>query len=135
MLEIYSTNVSVLEGADIPLNQVKALKGNTSVPQGASSIVLNKCGVYKIEVTANVTPDEAGTVSIQLKKDGALVENAIAQATAAVDTIYNLNFVTYVQVSINNNPECPCLIPTVISVVNGDAATFSLINVVVDKIV
>lgn len=134
MLEIYSLNVSVNEGAEIPLSNVKVLKGNTAVPQGAASIVLNKCGVYKITATANVTPDEAGTVSIQLEKDQAIVENAIAQTTAAADSIYNLKFETYVQVPANNS-NCPCSIPTTISFINGDAATFSLFDVVIDKIV
>lgn len=134
MLEVYSINVPVNEGADIPLNQVKTLKGNTAILQGASSIVLNKCGVYKITAMANVTPDEAGTVSIQLKQNGMLLDNAIAQATAAVDTIYNLKFETLVTVS-NNNTNCPCSVPTVISVVNGDASTINLLDVIVDKIV
>lgn len=134
MLEVYSINVPVNEGADIPLNQVKTLKGNTAIPQGASSIVLNKCGVYKITAMANITPDEAGTVSIQLKQNGILLDNAIAQATAAVDTIYNLKFETLVTVS-NNNTNCPCSVPTVISVVNGDASTINLLDVIVDKIV
>ena len=134
MLEVYSVNIPVNEGADIPLNQVKIVKGNTAQLQGASSIVLNKCGVYKITAMANVTPDEAGTVSIQIKQNSILLDNAIAQATAAVDTIYNLKTETLVIVSSNNTP-CPCSIPTVISIANGDAATINLIDVIVDKIV
>lgn len=134
MLEVYSLNVPAIEGADIPLNQVRTVKGPTATLQGASSIVLNKCGVYKITAMANITPDDAGTVSIQLKRDGALVDNAIAQATAAVDTIYNLKFETLVTVS-NNNTNCPCSLPTVLTIVNGDAATISLLDVIVDKIV
>lgn len=134
MLEVYSVNIPVNEGADIPLNQVKIVKGNTAQLQGASSIVLNKCGVYKITAMANVTPDEAGTVSIQIKQNSILLDNAIAQATAAVDTIYNLKTETLVIVSNNNTP-CPCTVPTVISITNGDAATINLIDVIVDKIV
>ena len=134
MLEAYSLNVPVLEGADIPLNQVRTIKGPTAILQGSSSIVLNKCGVYKITATANVTPDEAGTVSIQLKQNGNLIDNAIAQATAAVDTVYNLKFETLVTVS-SNNTACPCTIPTVLAIANGDAATINLLDVIVDKIV
>lgn len=134
MLEVYSMNVPVIEGADIPLNQVKTVKGPTATLQGAASIALNKCGVYKVSVTANVTPDDAGTVSIQLKRDGILVDNAIAQATAAVDSIYNLKFETLVTVS-SNNTNCPCTLPTVLTIVNGDASTINLIDVIIDKIV
>lgn len=134
MLEVYSINVSVSEGADIPLNQVRTLKGPTALLQGASSIVLNKCGVYKITAVANVTPGEAGTVSIQLKQNGNLLDNAIAQATAAADSVYNLKFETLVTVS-NNNTACPCSVPTVLTVVNGNAATIELLDVIVDKIV
>ena len=134
MLELYSENVSVNANSDIPLNEVSLLKGNCATTQGASSIVLNTRGVYRVSVNANVNLAAAGVASIQLKVNGKVVENAIAQATADASDIYNLSFETYVQVTSNNNPNCVCSVPTVISVTTGDdAETFNLIDVKVFK--
>lgn len=132
MIEVYSKNVTVDGGTQIPLNDVSVLKGKTAALQGSASIVLNKCGVYKISVSANVTPSSAGTASIQMEKNGALAENAISQCTAEADTEYALGFTTLVQVSTNN--DCCCSAPTTLSFVNGLAGSVDL-NVVVDKIV
>ena len=101
--------------------------------QGSASIVLNRCGVYKVSVNASVTPTGAGIASIQMTKNGALVDNAISQCTAEADTQYALGFTTLVQVP-NNNTNCPCEAPTVIAFVNGAAGSVD-IDVVIDKIV
>ena len=135
MLEAYSKNVAISEAnTSIPLNSVAVLKGNSSSLQGTASVILNKCGVYKVDVTANVTASAVGTLSVQLKKNGALVENAIAECESAADTEYNLHFSTIVQVS-SNNTNCPCSIPTVIEVVCGAVATVNMFDVIIDKIV
>lgn len=133
MLEVYSKNITVAGGTQIPLNDVAIIKGKTTEIQGAATIAINKCGVYKISVNANVTPSAAGTASIQMEKNGALVDNAISQCTAEADTEYALAFTTIVQVP-NNNTNCPCTAPTTIAFVNGLAGSVD-INVVVDKIV
>ena len=134
MLEVYSENVSVNANAEIPLNEVSLLKGACTTQQGAGSIVLNKCGVYRVHVNANASLAEAGLASIQLKVNGVLKPNALAQATAEAGNVYNLSFETEVQVTSNNNPNCICSVPTVISVSTGDAAeTFNLIDVKVFK--
>ena len=133
MLEVYSKNVTVAGGAQIPLNNESLVKGKTAVLQGAASIALNRCGVYKVSVNANVTPGSAGTASIQMSKNGALVENAVSQVTAEADTEYTLAFTALVQVP-NNNTNCACTSPTVISFVNGLAGSVDL-NVVIDKVI
>ena len=132
MLEVYSKNATVSGGAQVPLYDVAIVKGKTAVTQGAASIALNRCGVYKVSVSANVTPGSAGTASIQMSKNGALVENAIAQVTAEADTEYNLSFTTLVQVPNNNN--CVCSSPTVLAFVNGLTGTVD-IDVVIDKVI
>ena len=133
MLEAYSKDVTVNGGANIPLNNLAIVKGKSAELQGSASIALNACGVYRVKVTANVTPSSAGVASVQLAKNGALVDYAISQATAESGSIYALGFETLVQVP-RSNTNCPCTSPTVISVVNGLAADVS-IDVVVDKIV
>ena len=134
MLEVYSKNVSVAAGAQVPLTDVALVKGKTAQLQGAGSIVLsaNRCGVYKITVNASVTPAAEGNVSIQMEKNGILVDNAISYAVAAADSAVALSFTTLVPVQASN---CECAIPTTLSFVSGTAATINNINVVVDKIV
>lgn len=132
MIEAFSKNVTVAGAAQIPLNEVSVLKGRTAALQGSASIVINKCGVYKVTVSANVTPSSAGTASIQMEKNGQLVDNAISQCTAEASTEYALGFTTIVQVPSNN--DCPCSSPVTIAFVNGLAASVD-INVVLDKIV
>lgn len=125
MLEVYSLNVTVAAGASVPLNNVTLLKGCTAVTSGASSIALNKCGVYMVSVDAS----SAAAATIQLFKNG--VAQPQAQSTGTTP-----NFTTLVQVDENNNC-CPCSSATVIQVVNtGTAdATFTDFNVVVTKVV
>ena len=132
MLQVYTKNATVEEGAQIPLTDVSVLKGKTAELQGAASIILNKCGVYKFSVDASVTPTEAGTVSIQMEKDGILVPDAISQATAEASSAYVLGFTKLVVVSANNN--CVCSLPATVSFICGSDASVD-INVVVDKIV
>lgn len=134
MLEVYSKNVSVAANAQIPLNDVSIVKGKTAQLQGAGSIALsaNRCGVYKITVNASVTPTAEGIASIQMEKNGTLVDNAISSADATADSTVALSFTTLVPVQASN---CECAIPTTLSFVSGSAATINSINVVVDKIV
>ena len=125
MLEVYSLNVTVPADTAIPLNNVSLKKGCTAVPSGASSIALNKCGVYMVACDASA---EAST-TIQLFKNG--VAQPQAQSTGGTPA-----FTTLVQVEENNGC-CACESPTVIQVVNtGTAeATFSQVNVAVTKVV
>ena len=133
MLEAYSKDVTVNGGANIPLNNLAIVKGKSAELQGSASIALNACGIYRVTVNANVTPSSAGVASVQLAKNGALVDYAISQITAEASSVYTLGFETLVQVS-RSNTNCPCTAPTVISVVNGLAGDVD-VDVIVDKIV
>lgn len=134
MLEAYSTNVTVASDSSIPFNNVTIEKGCTAVLSAASSIQLNKAGIYMISVDAAGVPSEAGIMSIQLSKDGILQPQAQSAVTGETTDTSNMSFVTLVQVKENNTCSC-CTSPTVCRVVNtGVAATYNIVNIVVTKL-
>lgn len=134
MLQAYSENIPLTANSPVQFNNILAIKGCSESLQGVSTIILNKCGVYKISVNASITPSAAGLGSIQLYKNGSPIAPAIAEFTAASGTTESVSFETYVQVENNNTP-CPCSIPTTISLYNGEiVGTANIINIVVDKI-
>lgn len=122
MLETYSTNVAVEASSAIPFNNASLKKGCTSVLNGASTIQLNKCGVYMVSFDATA---EAST-TVQLYKNG--VAQPQAQSTGT-----SLGFVTLVQVT-DNNTCCPCSSATNLQLINTTATTLTNANVVVTKI-
>lgn len=122
MLEAYSLNVAVAANAPIPFNAVSLAKGCSAVLTSPTTIALNKCGVYKVDV--DVSAPAANT--IQLFKDG--VAQPQAQSTGN-----SPNFSTLVQVD-HNNSCCPCASPTLIQVRLTTAATLTDANIVVTKI-
>lgn len=124
MLEVYSLNVTAASDSAIPLNNVSYKKGCTATIEGASSIALNKCGVYMVSVDAS----SAAAATVQMYKNG--IAQAQAQSTGTTP-----NFTTLVAVD-ENNTCCPCSAPTVIQFVNtGAEATFADFNVVVTKVI
>jgi hypothetical protein len=123
MLQVYSNNITVSANSPIPLNNVSYKKGCTAVLSGASSIALNKCGVY------NVTLDSSSATDATVQ----LYVNGVAKAEA-ISTGTNAGFTTFVPVS-QNNTNCPCTIPTVLQFVSEDATTFDNINVTISKMV
>lgn len=125
MLEAYSLNITVPADSIIPFNNVTLQKGCTAVLSGNSTIQLNKCGVYMVEVDASA----ASAATIQLFKDG--VAQAQAQSTGT-----SPSFTTLVQVTENNSC-CPCSSPTTLQVKNTgtSAATFTNANIVITKVV
>lgn len=134
MLETYSQNVTVLTSTAIPLNSTTVQKGCTATKSGTTTIQLNKCGVYMVEVDASATATADGNISIQLRKNGTLQPQAISTATGTTTTIVPVGFTTLVQVSEDNTCRC-CDSPTVLTIDNvGVGATFNQINVVVTKI-
>lgn len=122
MLQVYSANVEVAATTAIPFNSVALKKGCAEALSGASTIELNKCGVYEVTVNAST---EAST-TIQLYRNGVALP-------AAQSTGTNPTFTTYVQVS-ENNTCCPCSSATLLQVVNSTATTFTNCNLVVRKI-
>lgn len=122
MLEAYSVNKQVGAIEPISFDNVILRKGCTAVLSGASTIELNKCGVYMISLDG-----VAGTsTTVQMFKNG--VAQPQAQSTGTT-----LSFTTLVQVP-NNNSSCPCASATTLQFINETAATFDNVNVVVTKL-
>lgn len=136
MLEVYSKNVNVAENANIPLTTVALLKGTSTQLLGASTIQLNKCGVYEVTVSGSVVGSAAGEIIVQLEKNGVAQPQAVSLITAADATSQlPFSFTTLVQVPDNNYINCPCATTTTISLRNtGIEATYSTINVTVVRI-
>ena len=127
MLQAYSRNLTFVDGAAVPLNNVLIQKGNTAVLAAPASIELNKAGVYMVSCDVAAT---AGTGTIQMYKDG------VAQpfAKAIIDTDSG-SFITLVQVPHNNCNCCCVSSPTTLQFIYDEtAATTADINVVVTKI-
>ena len=128
-------NVEVAANAAIPLNVTAINKGDSVVNNGSATLRFNKCGLYKVSVSASGIAGEAGDIAIQLYKNGMAQAQAVATETAEDATsTHNLSFTTIVQVGANN-ANCPCSSPTLVTVVNsGVAATFSTVDVVATKL-
>ena len=125
MIEVYSKNLTVSSGESISLNNIALLKGTSAQIIGSNTIQLNKCGIYQITVSDNVTGTGTGEIVVQMQKNGVLQPQAIMSTAATGAT--NMSFVTLVQVPQNNNINCPCSIPTTINFVNtGIEATHSI---------
>lgn len=122
MIQAYSLNVDVSADTPIPFNNVKTRKGCTADLSGASTIELNKAGVYMLSFDG-----VAGTsTTVQLYRDG--VAQPEAQTTGTT-----LGFTTLVSVD-RNNTACCCTSPVTLKLQNTTEATFPVANVVVTKV-
>ena len=86
MLDIYSNNVTVAEQSPIPFNSTNVDKGFGIVRQGTVTIQFNKCGVYKVDFNATAIAGTAGTITVQLRKNGILQPQTLTSQTAADTT-------------------------------------------------
>lgn len=132
MLQVMSTNQAVGQAATIPLTDVSVLKGSTATKNG-NTIMLNKCGVYKIDVDGSVTIPAGNSVSIELEKNGVVQAQAVSIITAVADQVAPFAFSTLVQVPFSNTP-APASAPTQVEFVSNEATTYVHFNVVVTKI-
>ena len=123
MLEAYSIDIEVTADGAIPFNNVSIEKGCTAKLVAPTTIALNKCGVYMVEVDASTTT----STTIQLQKDGTLQPQA--QSTGLTPS-----FTTLVQVD-KNNSNCACSSPVILRVINTVAGTLTNANVVVTKVI
>ena len=125
MLEAYSLNQTVASMDAVPFTSVSLKKGCTAELSGASTIQLNKCGVYMVSFNGS----SATATTVELYKNG--IEQPQAQSTGL-----NPSFVTLVQVTENNSC-CPCSAPTTLQVINVDdaEATLTDANIIVTKLV
>lgn len=124
MLEAYSLNTEVTTNNALPFNSTSVNKGWEEVLASATTIELNRKGVYLVSFNASL---ETAT-TVQMYKDG--VAQPQAQSTGT-----NPSFSTLVQVE-SNNCGCCASSPVRITFVNtGTAtATFTDSNVVVVKL-
>lgn len=138
MIEAYTKNQSCATGSNVSFNNVTIEKGCTAVLQTPTTIALNKCGVYMVACDAYgaVSGSAAGTVALQLAKNGALQPQAISSASSAgTSDIAAISFQALVQVE-QNNCKCNCCeSPTILTIQNvGSPATLASANIVVTKI-
>lgn len=135
MIETYSTNLSVAADSSVPLNSIALIKGFAVSKQSSAMIELNKCGLYRVNVSASAIAATAGDIKVQLKKDGTLIPQTLITATASDTTSsHALSFETLIQVNRNNGP-CCCSSPTTIEIYNaGVGVTFNNIDVTVTRL-
>ena len=134
MLQAYSTNLSVAENTPVQFNNV-VTKGCTVTMSGNSTINLNKCGVYCVEMDAFGEAGAVGDITLQLYKNGIAQEGAISTVTGATGDNDTLSFKALVQVQTNNTP-CPCTAPVTLQLMNNGVAVTGLhANIVVTKLV
>lgn len=135
MIEAYSNNISVSTNSLMPFNTVFQ-KGTTVEKSGDSTIKFDKCGIYILSLNASGVAAEGGNMSLQLMTNGVLQNNAFAAVTASDTTsTHNLSFSTKIQVP-SNSTDCACSPEFVVSVVNnGVAATYSLVDILITKLV
>lgn len=119
MLEAYAVNKTIAANDLIPFDSVSLLKGQTAVLSGASSIQLNRCGVYMISAVFTGTPAAAGAVSIEMLRNGVVQPQASANLAAELTTVsVAVPISTLVQVS-ENNGNCCCKSGTIIQFRNS----------------
>lgn len=136
MIEAYSNGVTTDAQSAVQFYNVSLNKGCSSILQGVSSLQLNDCGVYEVDVDCVAQATTAGEIGIQLRKDGILQPQALSAETAADTTsLHALSFSTFVQVT-HSNGRCCCMAPTICNIVNTSAnpVTFSHISVKVKKV-
>ena len=133
MTEAYCSNAVVGANSPIPFNNVSIQKGCTSILSAPGTIQLNKKGVYMVDVNTSAIAGEAGSMNIELVKNGIKQPQASQSVTAADTTsTYPLSFSTLVQVSEDNTP-CCCTSPTIVQILSSIPTTQSA-NIVVTKI-
>lgn len=135
MIETYSNNITVASNAAVPLNTVFK-KGSTVEKSGDATIQLNKCGLYEVSVNATGIAQTGGLITLQLVVNGIAVPNAFSSVTASDTTsTHSLAFTTKVQVPYTTN-ECACTPSFILTLMNaGESVTYSLVDIVVTKLV
>lgn len=119
MLEAYSTGQTIAATTGVvTFTNVSLVKGQTVALSGASTVQLNKAGIYMVHVNVSGVPATAGTASIQLYKDGVAQPQATSSTPTALTTVgVNMSMATLVQVREDNGC-CCCKAPVVIQVNN-----------------
>lgn len=114
-------------------NTIKDGSGVLTFSNDSTSVSLNQRGVYHVTVTAIVSGDDAGVVTLQLLENSVDIPGALASETITTATteLRTLTIDTYVLVNATNVLCSWQTSPVVLSLVNtGVGAIIS--NVVVD---
>ena len=124
-----------MSGQLLPFTNINILNGcSINYVAGSSSIQLKKPGVYLISVDATAAESgTAGTVTMQLQKNGVNVEGAKSSSNSAAVTDFNgMSFSTVVKVL----PSCASIDnTTTLTVLNtGVGAIYSNTNITVVKL-
>lgn len=135
MIQVYSDGLTVAAGASIPLNNVTYDKGCSATLAGGT-ILLNKRGVYLVEVDAYGSVADAGDFGVQVAVNGAPRLDAINLSTTAVGDLTSVKTQCYVTVA---QSDCPCnctSAPTTVQLINPSdvGATGAHYNVSVSKL-
>lgn len=135
MIQVYSDGLTVAAGASIPLNNVTYSKGCSATLAGGT-VLLNKRGVYLIEVDAYGSVADAGDFGVQVAVNGAPRLDAINLSTTAVGDLTSVKTQCYVTVA---QSDCPCnctSAPTTVQIINPAdvGATDAHYNVSVSKL-
>lgn len=72
---------------------------------GSNTIELNGAGVYLVTVNADVVPTDAGLITMQLLRNGVVVNGAEATVTGVAATVENMSFTTLVRVLCCSCPD------------------------------
>lgn len=137
MLQIYSTNLVVEANAPFVFNNVVLDKGCGERLNDSSTIILEKRGIYLVEMDGFATSVAVTEVSIQLYVNNVPLPQAITTfVPAAVADTRTFGFKTFVRVLENNCNDNYLTVPTTLQIMNGTTALANAhINVVVTKIV
>lgn len=130
------TNTTQTLNTNIPITLTTSTKTGCSIlfNNGSTSITLDKCGLYYINVSANaVEGGTAGDITLQLFNNSIPVTSALATETSGTATdVVNLSFSKIIEVK----PSCPAINNTsVLTIVNtGIDAIYSNIIVNIFKL-
>ena len=135
MIQVYSDGLTVAASASIPLNNVTYAKGCSATLTGGT-ILLNKRGVYLVEVDAYGSVADAGDFGVQVAVNGTPRLDAINLSTTAVGDLTSVKTQCYVTVA---QSDCPCnctSAPTTVQIINPAdvGATDAHYNVSVSKL-
>lgn len=122
------TPTAVAVNGIIPLGTIVRRYGCNCNLNG-NGIAINGQGYYDVDVSVEAVPDAAGTVTVQLLKDGIAVPGATAAATvAAVDNTVTLAFPATVRLGCCSTGSVLTLLLT------GAASTVNNVAARVEKI-
>lgn len=127
---IYTVNAlapTVAAGAVVPLGSTTRRFG-CNVRQDGNTITLCGAGYYLINVSATLTPSDAGTVSLTTQKDGVAIIGATGAQTAAANGTVNIGITAIVRNG------CGCDSSQLSLLLGGTAATMNNLAVTVEKL-